>query len=56
MTLKKGAVTVDTKTDARGFYSFENLDAGTYTVSAGEATNAVAIHAIERRRRAIGSL
>ena len=48
MTLKKGAVTVDTKeTTASGRYSFENLEAGTYTVSAGEASNAVAIHAIE---------
>ena len=50
MTLKKGAVTAPpVKTDARGFYEFENLDAGTYTVSAGEAPNAVAIHAIEQK-------
>ena len=47
MTLKKGAFTADpVETDARGFYSFENLEAGSYTVSAGRASNARAIHSI----------
>ena len=35
-----------TDTEADGYYEFVNLEAGTYTVSAGEASNAVAIHAI----------
>ena len=48
MTLKKGLLTVDTDTDASGFYAFENLEAGTYTVSAGSASNARAIVNISR--------
>ena len=40
------------KTDARGFYEFKNLDAGTYTVSAGEAPNARGNPRDRGRRRA----
>ena len=51
MTLKKGAVTADpVETDARGFYLFENLEAGIYTVTAGGAANARAIHEIKQNR------
>ena len=37
-----------TDTDARGFYSFDDLAAGSYLVSAGTASNAVAIVNISR--------
>ena len=39
-------VVTTTETNASGFYSFDDLSAGNYTVSAGTASNAVAIDAI----------
>ena len=52
MTLRRGTVVVRTaKTEASGFYSFDELAEGSYTVSAGRASNALAIHAINRHPR-----
>ena len=45
MTLRDAGVD-PVKTDARGFYSFENLAAGSYRVTAGSGTNYRAIHSI----------
>ena len=48
MTLRRGTVVRTAKTEASGFYSFENLEAGSYTVTAGSGTNYRAIHSIAR--------
>ena len=48
MTLRRGTVVRTAKTEASGFYSFDELAEGSYTVSAGRASNAWAIHAINR--------
>ena len=49
VTLKKGTVTVGTTETARdGYYEFDGLDAGSYTVSASSGSNYRAIHAINR--------
>ncbi|MDE2794489.1 MAG: carboxypeptidase regulatory-like domain-containing protein [Gemmatimonadota bacterium] len=44
-------VVATTETEADGFYSFDDLAAGDYTVSAGRASNARVIHAINRHPR-----
>ena len=50
MTLR-GTVVRTAETEASGFYSFDDLAEGSYTVSAGTASNARAIHAINRHPR-----
>ena len=48
------AVRGSATTDASGFYSIENLAAGSYTIEAGAAANAMALHAITRNAAGTG--
>ena len=50
LTLRRGTTVVGTAdTDDGGFYQFEDLAAGSYSVSASSGSNYLAIHAIARR-------
>ena len=52
LTLRSGTKVVGTtETDAHGFYEFDGLEAGSYTVTASSGSNYVAIHSIARHPR-----